>query len=400
MLKIAMVSSIRPETNYTTYLIDALQKFYAERLEVLVYTEKDNLNLDVPLSNINLVWNRNWQYVFQVLYRAKKDKVDVVHLQHEINMYGGISTAVLFPLLVFLLRIFGFRPVVTAHAAIPIKLIDRRFLEVFNWPYPKLLTPVVKLIFPAVYFLIGLFSEKIIVHTQTIKKCLESDYHINGRKIIIIPHGVPDVVDEEELLSGNDWRERIDGKKIILYFGYLHKRKGVEYLLRAFSNLASSFPDYLLVIAGGTIQANYFSELKNLVTNLGIKDKVIFTGFIKTPEISYLMSHCEFVVLPAIYSIAASGPLAQVFAFEKPVIVTRIGSYAEEITDGVDGLLVEPGSVESLGAGMRKMIMDEKLKRDIIAAVKERHETRRWSKIAGLTLDTYSSLLNIHYDKG
>ena len=389
-----MVSSIRPETNYTTYLIEALQRYYADKVEVLVYTEKDKLNLSVPLSNINLVWNRNWQYVFQVLSHAKKDKVDVVHLQHEINMYGGISTALLFPLLVFLLRLFGFRPVVTAHAAIPIKLIDRRFLEVFNWPRPLLLTPVVKLIFPLIYFLIGLFAEKVIVHTQTIKNCLESDYHINGRKIVIIPHGVPDVVDEGKLLSGSDWRGRLIGKKIILYFGYLHKRKGVEYLLRAFSNLTSSFPDYLLIIAGGTIQENYFSELKNLVTDLGIKDKVIFTGFIKTPEISYLMYQCEFVILPAIYSIAASGPLAQVFAFEKPAIVTRIGSYAEEITDGVDGLLVEPGSVESLVTGMRKMITDEKLRGDITSSVKVRHETRKWSKMAGLTLNTYSSLLN------
>jgi len=394
MLKIAMVSSIRPETNYTAYLIEALQRYYADKVEVLVYTEKDKLNLSVPLSNINLVWNRNWQYVFQVLFRAKKDKVDAVHFQHEINMYGGVSTALLFPVLVFLLRVFGFRPLVTAHAAIPIKLIDRRFLEVFNWPYPKLLTPVVKLIFPLVYFLIGLFAEKVIVHTQTIKKCLESDYHINGRKIVIIPHGVPDVVDEGKLLSGSDWRGRLIGKKIILYFGYLHKRKGVEYLLSAFSNLTNSFPDYLLVIAGGTIQENYFNELKNLVTNLGIKDKVIFTGFIKTPEISYLMYQCEFVILPAIYSIAASGPLAQVFAFEKPVIVTRIGSYAEEITDGVNGLLVEPGSVGSLVTGMRKMITDEKLRGDITSSVKVRHETRKWSKMAGLTLDTYSSLLN------
>ena len=166
-----MVSSIRPETNYTAYLIEALQRYYADKVEVLVYTEKDKLNLSVPLSNINLVWNRNWQYVFQVLFRAKKDKVDAVHFQHEINMYGGVSTALLFPVLVFLLRVFGFRPLVTAHAAIPIKLIDRRFLEVFNWPYPKLLTPVVKLIFPLVYFLIGLFAEKVIVHTQTIKNC-------------------------------------------------------------------------------------------------------------------------------------------------------------------------------------------------------------------------------------
>ena len=389
-----MVSSIRPETNYTAYLIEALQRYYADKVEVLVYTEKDKLNLSVPLSNINLVWNRNWQYVFQVLFRAKKDKVDAVHFQHEINMYGGVSTALLFPVLVFLLRVFGFRPLVTAHAAIPIKLIDRRFLEVFNWPYPKLLTPVVKLIFPLVYFLIGLFAEKVIVHTQTIKKCLESDYHISGRKIAIIPHGVPDVVDEGNLLSGSDWRGHLVGKKIILYFGYLHKRKGVEYLLSAFSNLTNSFPDYLLVIAGGTIQENYFNELKNLVTNLGIKDKVIFTGFIKTPEISYLMYQCEFVILPAIYSIAASGPLAQVFAFEKPAIVTRIGSYAEEITDGVDGLLVEPGSVESLVTGMRKMITDEKLRGDITSSVKVRHETRKWSKMAGLTLNTYSSLLN------
>ena len=257
MIKIAMVSSIRPETNYTAYLIEALQKYYPKDCEVLVYTDKDDHNLEVQLKNIKLVWDRDWNFLIQIIGQSLADKIDAIHFQHEINMFGGPRTAVLFPFLVFLSRILGFNPIVTVHAAVPVKEFNADFLKVFEWPKPNLLAPFVKTIFPTIYFLIGLFSKKIIVHSRGIKDILEKDYKFNGKKISVIPHGVPENVDykNEEVSSGI--RQKMDGKKFILYFGYFHRRKGLEYLIRAFREVSREHPDLYLILGGGTVLPNF-----------------------------------------------------------------------------------------------------------------------------------------------
>lgn len=403
-----MVSSIRPETNYSAYLIEALQKLrirtmtpgvlsvdsgsLSSQVEVFAYCERDEKNKEVPLSNLRLCWDRNWRFFYQILRQAGLDKIDIIHLQHEVNMYGGPRTTAIFPFLILMSRILGFKTVVTVHAAVPVRYFDAEFLKVFEWPAPHLLAPVVRVVFPVIYFLIGIFSSRVIVHTTGLKNTLVKDYFFNPGNISVIPHGIPEDVSYEISAVSPSIKERLGEQRFILYFGYIHRRKGLDVLIKAFGSIQSEYPDLVLVIGGGTILPGYSDELKGLVKRLDIENKVIITGFLNLNDLRYLLDRSQFVVLPAIYSIAASGPLAQVFAHEKPVIVTKIGSYAEEITDGVDGLLVEKGSVESLAIGLRRLMTDDELKRKIVDNVKSKHEARRWLKIAGLTLNIYNSL--------
>lgn len=392
MIRVVLVSSILPETNYSAYLAESIQKCCKGEIELLIYTEKDKRNLKVALSNVRLVWDRDWQFVFQIISQALKDKVNLVHLQHEINMYGGARTAVLFPLLVLLLRLFGFRTIVTVHAAIPLPMIDQRLLEVFNWPHPRLLTPLVRIIFPVVYFLIGLFAHKIIVHTQVIRECLNRFYLVKADKIVVIPHGVPDTVETSVADGKGDYLSQIAGKKVILYFGYLHRRKGLDYLLKAFAKLTNDFPDHVLVLAGGAIQSDYFLELQELARRLGVEDAVCFTGFVSLKELRHLMTICEFVVLPAIYSIAASGPLAQVFAHEKPVVVSDLGVYREEVKDRVNGLLSKPADAADLKAKIISLLSDSDLRARLSSNIAQIKKERSWRNIAERTMMVYRTL--------
>jgi len=96
-MRIVIISSILPATNYSAYLIDALQKKYPKKTDILVYASRDKANLKVPLKSISLVWSKNILYPLQILKQALKDKPKIVHLQHEINMFGGLLTAAIFP---------------------------------------------------------------------------------------------------------------------------------------------------------------------------------------------------------------------------------------------------------------------------------------------------------------
>jgi glycosyltransferase involved in cell wall biosynthesis len=389
MLKVGMVSSIRPETNYTTYLVDALQKHYSGKLEVFAYCEKDPANKEVNLNNLRACWDRDWRYFFQVPLQAKKDRLDILHFQHEINMFGGPRTAVLFPFLVLLCRLLGFKPVVTVHAAVPIREFNTDFLKVFEWPRPEIMAPMVKIVFPTIYFLIGLFSKKIIVHSQGIKELLVEDYLFNGGKIEVIAHGVPEDINYTRSSVNPSLLDKLGDKQFLLYFGYFHRRKGLEYLIRAFKYVSQKYPDLILVLGGGAVLPNYSKEMESLIRSLGLVNRIIITGFLLLTDLRYLLDKCQFVVLPAIYSIAASGPLAQVFAHEKAVIVSDLGVYREEISDGVNGLLVRVGDAADLENKMELLLGREDIKKRLSNNVAVIKNERAWSKIAGKTLEAY-----------
>ena len=129
--KLAMVSSILPATNYTAYLIEALQKRFSQKIETFVYTGLEKENKKTNLKNIKLVWSKNLAYPFQVLKQVLKDKPQIVHIQHEINMFGDWPTAIIFPLLPFLLKMTRVKVVITIHAVVSQKQIDIKFIETF-----------------------------------------------------------------------------------------------------------------------------------------------------------------------------------------------------------------------------------------------------------------------------
>lgn len=392
-LKVATVSSIRPETNYSVYLIDALQKNYSNQIEVYSYCENEEANREVALTNKRYCWDRNWRYFFQILAQARRDRIDLLHFQHEINMFGGPRTAVIFPFLVLAARLLGFKTMVTIHAAVPRQDLNEEFLKVFEWPRPRLLTPVVNFVFTFIYAAIGLFSQRLIVHSPGLRQILVRDYFYSPSKIEVVAHGVPEDISYPLSAVGSQLRKTTEGKKFLLYFGYFHRRKGLEILLRAFLKISRNHPDLFLVLAGGAAMEHYFQALKRLSEELRIADRVLFTGFLALNDLRYLLANCEFVVLPAVYSIAASGPLAQVFAHGKAAIVSDLGVYREEIQNGVNGLLAKVGDDEDLALQIESLLTDQDLKQTIERKAKELGEERAWSKIAGQTLEIYKKLL-------
>ena len=391
---VAMVTTLMPETHYSRYLIEALIKKYKDALSLLVYSNKEEKVKGFRKISINKCWNQNFFYPFQILKQAIKDRVKIVHLQHEINMYGGSKTALLFPFLVLLLKLMEKKVVVTIHGVVPKKKIDLNFLRTFSWSGNKITVNLVKNVLSFIYTNTCFLSDIVIVHSKHIKSVLMSDYNAKEEKIRAIPHGVPGKrLPNKSKEINADWWEKIKNKKKILFFGYLVKRKGLEYLIDAFKEIAKKYKDYVLVLAGGMLQEDYVKKLKKIVKNKGLSKKVIFTSFIKKEEdLKKLILSSEFVVLPSIYSISASGPLAQVMSLHKPVIGTDIGTFSEEIDDGADGLLCSPKSAKSLKETMERLIENENLLNKLKNGIKKKAKKRSWVNIAERTYKIYREL--------
>ena len=178
--------------------------------------------------------------------------------------------------------------------------------------------------------------------------------------------------------------ERFVNEDYILFFGRIDKYKGVDILIRAY--LKSTLPNrnIKLVIAGkGNIDSNN-SKDPNII---------VFNRYIDNGELASLIKYSSFVVLPY-RTVTQSGVLKSAYAFDKPVIATRIGDFAMEINDGVEGLLVNPSDEEDLCKGLDKMI-NSNLK-DFSKRIHDKYSTageEGWQQIAKhLYLETYNSI--------
>jgi len=129
----------------------------------------------------------------------------------------------------------------------------------------------------------------------------------------------------------------------LLFFGLVRPYKGLDILLRA---LAAGPPQVSLTVAGefwGGLE-----ETRALIDELGLADRVeLRPGYVPADEVPALFAQADALVLPY-RSATASQNVWLGHEHGVPVIATRVGALADHITDGVDGLLVEPGSVEAL----------------------------------------------------
>lgn len=396
MITVALVSTLQPETHYTRYLARALQKDHKD-LKLILYTDVDpsNTNRKLQLQNVKQVWRKGPNYIFQIIKQVRKDNPDIVHLQQEMNMYGRPLTAVLFPVLIFILKCLRKKIVITFHAAPSPDEIDFDFLRTFSYPENNLTLHAARFAFRYLYWTSQLFCDHIIVHSNYIKNILVTKYGVTQSKITPIHIGANNLkIKKQTSHLGEDIEALIKGKKIILFFGFILKRKGLEYLIDAFSKLHKQFPDYVVIFAGGTLnyQNFYMLDLQKRIRNLELTHRILFTGFLNELQIQRLYRDCRFLVLPYTYSISSSLPLTFAIQYHKPVIATNIGSLKEEIQDGKDGLLCRPRDVTSLSKCMKKVMEDSNLYRKLVSGMRHTHRERTWSATANNTYLLYQNL--------
>jgi len=379
MVKVAIVSQLYPRSHYTIFLGKALRRLKVDRVRTLFYRSRsENIRLD--LENMREVWSKNPFYPFQIFRQVVRDKPSIVHIQHEFNMFGGPSTALVFPLLLLLLKISRTKTIVTLHAVVSPSIVNREFASTFG--APALLWPVLRIMISLLYRTTVSLSTFVIVHSKNMKIALETSYAARADKVRVIPIGVPEPT--KRLFTNQKWRNLLKGKNVVLFFGYLTERKGVEYLIQAFHDLAGSYGAWVLLVVGGKLKYStpYIKKLSSLVTDLGINDRVIMTTTTPFPtdELDEIFELADFVVLP--YTMAISSSIVLSFAMQhgKPVIVPDNEIMREFVDEGEDGLLCKPKDVESLRDAMRVMMEDPLLRKKLSNSMTQKASTFSWNQ--------------------
>jgi glycosyltransferase involved in cell wall biosynthesis len=142
---------------------------------------------------------------------------------------------------------------------------------------------------------------------------------------------------------------------LIGYIGRIDIVKRIDLLLAAFHGVLESYPKSVLLIAGeGKLQ----NQMKDLARQIGVEQSVRWAGFRK--DIPRLLAGIDIYVQPSINE-GLSLSLMEAMAAKKAVIATNVGGTKEIIQNGINGLLIPPGSVEALCDTLLNMIRSQEL---------------------------------------
>lgn len=149
--------------------------------------------------------------------------------------------------------------------------------------------------------------------------------------------------------------------KVVGIVARIVQDKGHEYFLKAAAKLIRDFfPDMKILIVG---DGPYLDHIKRLVKKLKLEHSVRFLGNIN--DITYALAVIDVFVLPAVWREGFGLSIIEAMAVSKPVIVTNIWALNELVQNRVNGLLVEPRSVDELSEAMHLLLSDPELYRTV-----------------------------------
>jgi glycosyltransferase involved in cell wall biosynthesis len=138
-------------------------------------------------------------------------------------------------------------------------------------------------------------------------------------------------------------REHLDlpqDEKIILFFGFIRKYKGLDLLFEAMADKEIRKAGIKLLVAGEFYEDE--KKYQEQIDQLGIREQLILkTGFIPDSEVKYYLCATDAVVQPY-RNATQSGVSPLAYHFEKPMIVTNVGGLPALVPDGIAGLVTAP----------------------------------------------------------
>lgn len=165
-----------------------------------------------------------------------------------------------------------------------------------------------------------------------------------NKPTVFIPHPLYDNFGEK--ISKDIARKYLNietDEKIILFFGFIRKYKGLDILLDSIKILQRSDLSIKLLIAGEFYEDEKL--YKEQINQLGIEQQLILrTNFISDNEVKYYLCASDVIVQPY-RSATQSGVTPLAYHFEIPMIVTNVGGLPSMVPDNKIGLIAEPNPV-------------------------------------------------------
>jgi glycosyltransferase involved in cell wall biosynthesis len=158
--------------------------------------------------------------------------------------------------------------------------------------------------------------------------------------------------------------------RTIVYVGGFGPHKNLEALVAAFSQLApqDAFSDARLILAGEyekEVFHSSFQSIKRQIADLGINDRVLFTGYLPDKDLVVLLNLATVLVLPSLME-GFGLPAIEAASCGCPVIATTASPLPALLGDG--GLYLDPTRPEDLELALIRVLSSESLRQRMRAA--------------------------------
>ncbi len=316
-------------------------------------TAKPPADLDIKVA-INSVNPANW---ISTGYRLKNEKADIIVVRYWLPFMGpALGTILRIARKNKKTKIITIADNVLPHEKRP---GDSLFTKYFIRPVDAFIT----------------MSDKVMTDLRT----------FTNKPALKVVHPLYDNFGEKiDLSTARRFLGIENEKKVILFFGFIRKYKGLDILLRAMKILKdeNALPDLKLLVAGEFYEDKKFYD--ELISTLGIEDRLILkTDFIADEKVKYYLSAADFVIQPY-RNATQSGVTPLAYHFEKPMLVTNVGGLPDLVPNGKAGLVCEPDE-SAIAAGIRELyalgpeyflagLVEEKKKyswKNLITAIKD-----------------------------
>lgn len=272
--------------------------------------------------DIRETWNKGRLcFTWQILCSIRSiPTIKLVHLQHEFNQFGNTLTIPAIPLLLWIIRfILRKKVIITYHEVMGQQMLTPELIKRFCLPVPS--RPA-QLLFRIYYRITSFASNTILVQHQHLEARLRTEMGVSGN-IRILPIGTE--VDAQ-LAQPEPSRNRYGYRamdRVLLFFGTIDWRKGMDILIEAFESLPGD--SYQLLIGGGQpVRIRHLPEYmkwyRDLEKKISRNPRIKQVGFVSDQDIPALFAASDLVVLPYVVPQMVSAVLNHAASFERPFI--------------------------------------------------------------------------------
>jgi glycosyltransferase involved in cell wall biosynthesis len=228
-------------------------------------------------------------------------------------------------------------------------------------------------------------ADAVVTVSDRTKQIVTDRYGIPSEKIHVIHNGIDDAPHKSETPQSFPFKR--DGWKIVLYVGRLTLHKGPDYFLRAAKRVLEYNPQTYFVIAGS---GDMEWQMIRLSSELGIADKVFFTGFLRGDELYRMYRTADVYVLPSVSEPFGLTPLEALVHGNIPVLVSKQSGVSEVLQNA---LKVDFWDVEEMANKILMALRYPVLSRQLGEYGSFEALSLTWRRAAQKCVDLYNTLL-------
>jgi glycosyltransferase involved in cell wall biosynthesis len=201
---------------------------------------------------------------------------------------------------------------------------------------------------------------------------LYAKYNRPGRLVLLTTTSTisdQDVIDRPDTGIGSDRH----GPIRLLTVCRIDPRKGLRYLPPALADLAQRGHDVRLTIVGPTVGKMGQEERDRVVTSateLGVADRLEFTGARTLPQVLTIAREHDLFVLPTLPGEGVPRVLLEAMASGLPIVVSDVAGVPTLVQHEANGLLVPPANPQAIAEAVDRLIQNDDLRRRLIATGK------------------------------